>query len=233
MTQAPPFSFVVPVINKPHLALSFVQNLSSTQPYGEWEIIFVDNGSEVPTRGVLQMLSAHYAPYIRVVTNEKNEGFGVANNIGAAHRTGSGAIIFTQTDVHFGGDVLSTLKGIADTSIYGPRLLAHDTGWNKFGDTVIPYLEGWFLAVRTELWGRLQHFDPIYFPADYEDVDLSYAATRCGVHLTELPLPIKHEHMGSAGWSQFKDREQTTIRHRELFRLKWGLHDELEPVPGP
>lgn len=220
---APSFSFVVPVINKPQLALTFVQNLSSTQPYGEWEIVFVDNGSEGPTRAVLQMLSKHYAPYVRVVTNEKNEGFGPANNIGAAHCTESGVIIFTQTDVEFQDNVLTLLKNVQHGTVYGPRLFSGDTGWNNFDGRLVPYLEGWFLALTTQTWMKSPHFDPIYWPADFEDVDWSFALAHEGVALVELALPVQHNHAGSAGWSQFQGREAITKQHRELFRQKWNL----------
>lgn len=219
----PPFSFVVPVINKPQLATDFIANLSTTQKYGEWQITFIDNGSEAPTRGVLQMLERHYAPYVKVITNEHNEGFGPANNQGAALLTEPGIVIFTQTDVTFHGDVLSPLGHIAHGTFYGPRLLTSDTGWNTFAGQVIPYLEGWFLACTTDTWQRGPKFDPIYVPADFEDVDLSYAATQQGMALVELPLPVQHNHSGAAGWSQFQGREQVTIAHRALFARKWNL----------
>jgi O-antigen biosynthesis protein len=220
----PLISFIVPVLNGPGLTLEFLQNLTAQNcGYGEkYEVIFVDNGSNQATQNVLAMLQNHNPDCVRIVRNETNEGFGPANNIGSAYARGN-VLVFTQTDVVFSGDTVTLLESVEDLTLYGSRLLSHDTGWNKFGSVVVPYLEGWFLACTRKTWDILEGFDPIYVPADFEDVDLSYTAILKGVLLQQLPLPVRHDHMGKAGWSQFTEREKVTIQHRELFRQKWGL----------
>lgn len=218
-------SFIVPVFNESNMVFKFLQNVAGTQPWDEYEVLFVDNGSQQPTQQVLTMLKQRYTPIVQVVRNERNEGFGPANNIGAEHAQNS-ILVFTQPDVDFEGSVVPAVQRAVDNddTLYGARLLASNTGWNSFGELVIPYIEGWFIACTKSCFQRLGGFDPIYVPADFEDIDLSYTAVKAGMQLQELKLPVAHRHMGASGWDQLNvNRGAITTQHRELFRKKWGL----------
>lgn len=216
-------SVVVPVFNTPNLVQSFWDQFMYK---GELEFVFVDNGSDKPTADALRALrQANLGASIQIIRNAFNLGFGPANNLGAAAATGR-ILVFTQLDVAVKGDLRLACKYVKEGTLYGARLLANDTGWNNFNGRIVPYLEGYFLACTRTTWDLIGGFDPQYFPADFEDVDLSFAATQKGVPLSMLiGAKTEHNHPGQAGWSQYKDekREAVTLRNRSLFRKKWSL----------
>ncbi len=218
-------SIILTVFNKGSLVNGFfLQKAPQGAPH---EFIIVDNGSRKATTGVLNYLAQQF-DNVRVIFNEENLGFGVANNIGAEHAHGD-ILVFTQPDVQLKGDVTTLLSSVVDGELYGHVLYNHDTGWNVFhkkGQKVtVPYLAGYFLACTSNTWKELGGFDPIYWPADFEDVDLSYNAAQKGIELVATPFPILHPNFGST-WAQFDDRASYTIKNRTKFLRKWRFDSE-------
>ena len=81
-SPAPRVSVVVPLYNGLPLTQAMVASLQATLPAGlGHEIILVDDGS---TDGTREWLATLRDPPFRVVLNERNLGFAVANNRGAA-----------------------------------------------------------------------------------------------------------------------------------------------------
>jgi O-antigen biosynthesis protein len=80
-------SFLIPLYNCLAHTQAMLASLRSTLPTGlTYEIIFIDDGSSDGTRAWLASLAAD--PAVRVVLHEKNSGFAVANNSGAAQARG-------------------------------------------------------------------------------------------------------------------------------------------------
>lgn len=215
-------SIILTVFNKGELVTNFFsRNVHQMAPH---EYILVDNGSRRRTAAKLDFLAAR--ENIQVIHNNDNLGFGVANNIGAEAAHGD-ILVFTQPDVHLLGDItLPLATHVEDGALYGHVLFDYDTGWNVFqngeGRVVVPYLAGYFLACTPTTWSQIGGFDPIYWPADFEDVDLSLTATKKGIPLRTLPFQIEHPHFGST-WAQFDDRKSYTIKNQQRFMDKWGL----------
>ena len=219
-------SFMITVLNRPDNLIKFFQTMPHQSQRHEW--IIIDNGSEDFTKQVEYWLQGQF-PNVKLIENDENRGFGPANNQGAELAQGN-ILVFTQPDVEFHGDVTKYLEPdvLFTDYLYGHQLLNYDTGWNRFGERVISYLTGYFLACDAPTWARLGGFDPTYWPADFEDVDLSYTAVQKGIRLQTLDVPISHAHFGST-WSQFPNREEVTRRNRKLFAQKWSLY---EPSAG-
>jgi GT2 family glycosyltransferase len=212
-------SFILTVYNRQDLLSSFFERMPKQTIEHEW--IIVDNGSGAATRQLEYWLQSQY-PNVTIISNETNTGFGPANNQGVAHAKYD-TLVLTQPDVTFHGDVSKYVGGnLYDYILYGHQLLNYDTGWNRFGDLVVPYLTGYFLACTRPTWNTIGGFDPIYWPADFEDVDLSYTAVLKNITLKQIDVPISHAHFGST-WSQFDDREKYTRVNRARFALKWNL----------
>jgi len=118
------------------------------------------------------------------------------------------------------------VRQVADNLSHGERaliggiLLSHDTGWNKFGDKLFPYLEGWLLGARSMDWQVLEGFDTRFVPHIFEDVDLSTLALKYGYELIPLNNPGLH-HMTGQTIKYGAERDQLTKEHQEKFRLKW------------
>jgi len=212
-------SFILTVLNRPDNLGKFFQYMPKQSLEHEW--IVVDNGSEATTKQLEYWLQQRY-PNLTLIENEHNEGFAAGNNMGVPLAKGE-TLVFTQPDVEFKADVTRYIDGtLLDNVLYGHQLLNYDTGWNRFGDVVVPYLTGYFIACTSKTWALLGGFDELYYPADFEDVDLSYKATQLGMPLKVLDVPVSHNHFGST-WSQFPNREKTTKKNRRLFAAKWGF----------
>jgi O-antigen biosynthesis protein len=195
--------------------LQMYQNYRDRQ---DVEFIVVDNGSIDNTPSLLASYISKM-DNLRIVTNKQNEGFPVACNQGAREAIGD-ILLFLNNDTMIFGDYITHLKhAVNDRVVVGPELNKHNTGWNQFGDSIIPYVAGWCLALTKASYEQLGGFDERYTPCDYEDMDLCYHATKEGYELLKVDLPIRHISGGSA----MPDRLAITERNRGKFREKWGL----------
>lgn len=165
---------------------------------------------------------------IRYHENKTNLGFGGAMNLGAKHADGD-LLIFFSDDVIIAGNFLPEVKGKFERDsriLLGGEIVNFPGGWNEFDvkgqHFYIPYCNGWFLCATKETWEESGGFDPIYYPFDYEDLDISTRYLEMGCDLYALNSNLLH-HMGgvsivSAGF----DRSKYTREHRELYIKKWG-----------
>jgi GT2 family glycosyltransferase len=184
------------------------------------EFVVVDNGSNGQTVEVLKRLSAVPQLPLKLILNIGNKGFGPGNNQGVEASMGS-VLIITQPDVILKEDVAEKAREANDYFLYGPQLNDYDTGWNRFGTTIVPYLNGHFLVCTRKTWDVIGGFDSRYYPTDFEDVDLSYTAVQKGVELVQTPYNVMH--LSSGSWSLRSDRLQVTRNNRKVFAQKWGL----------
>lgn len=217
-------SIIVPVWNKSQLTHQFLVNhWLYLQDRDGLEIIVIDNGSKDSTSQLISSWRARWGDRLRVISNEENRGFGPANNQGAEIAKGK-ILIFMSNDVIVSGDYISPIVASLQNhprSLVGASLHDHDTGWNKFGKELIPYLAGWCVAMTKDTFIALGGWDERYVPSDYEDVDLSYTAIHQGRGLVHLLLPLAH--ISGVSATQLPDRQAMTLKHRELFKEKWRL----------
>lgn len=78
-------SIITALFNKLELTQEFWTSLEAHPPSGEWEIIWIDDGS---TDGTRQWLSTLPGPRHRVILNDRNLGYAASNNRGAQAATG-------------------------------------------------------------------------------------------------------------------------------------------------
>lgn len=200
------------------------------------EILIADNGS-TNKELMLTLGAASYDPDFRVERINENLGFGGGFNE-AVKRSKGDIIYLISDDVQIYGDFLGHIERELQDRVWcsmwndpdeihgivvGQALIDHDAGWNKFGETKVPYLMGFFLAMAREIWDSLGGFDAEAFhPCDYEDVDLSYRAAKKGFDLIKLPnLPITHLVAGTIGYNP--QRFEHTVKMRAAFAKKWDL----------
>lgn len=221
----PRLSIIVPVWNKAELTWRFIQGFAQYGNFANAELVVVDNGSVDNTPAILEKWMKVYPGKITPVRLEQNEGVSAGYNTGAEHAKSS-YLLFMNNDVQVHGDIttllIQALMDQSDKKLYGAHLVAHDGRWNRFGDVLIQYLEGWYLGCSKEVFKELGGFDVRYSPCDYEDVDFSYAAIQKGYKLQRLDVPASHMSVGSSA-SQLDDRLGITKRNRKRFRTKWSL----------
>jgi len=218
-------SIITPVWNRADLTMSFLYaNWSLYAARPEVEFVVVDNGSTDHTPIVMKQFKGIMGDRLTTHRNEVNRGFGGGHNQGAA-LAGGDVLIFLSNDVKPQGDyvtpILEALEEDLD-ALVGPEMLRHDTGWNVFDGKVIAYLAGHCIACRRDTWDFLGGWDERYFPCDYEDIDLSYGAFKCGFPLVEVSLPLVHL-FGQSAQALDGGREAITMKSRAKFIEKWGL----------
>ena len=110
-------SFLIPLYNCLAHTQAMLASLRATLPRGlTHEIIFIDDGSTDGTHDWLNTLAAD--PVIRVVLHEKNAGFAVANNSGAALARGE-FLALLNNDLILTPQWLEPI--LAAHHAYGPR----------------------------------------------------------------------------------------------------------------
>lgn len=220
-------SIVIPVYKNADLLINILGGLWKYERDGIDELIVVDDASEdIEITDAVNEAGLAGLP-IKTLINKRNIGFTLSANKGlrATYReVGERRSVFLiSSDVSINGKFIDQANDLifgARRTLVGHKLLFGNTGWNKFGDKVFEYLEGYFLACTSDGWRDLGYFDVNYAPHDFEDVDLSTHAKRSGYKLEALNNPvIVHKGGGSIGYS--KEREEITNRNREYFRSKW------------
>jgi GT2 family glycosyltransferase len=159
---------------------------------------------------------------VRVYRFEENVGFLRAANKGLKKATGDIKILISNDVRIYQPFCQQVIQLLADNSkrLIGNHFHAGDTGWNKFGDHVFPYLAGYFLGATAGTWEYLEYFDERYIPCDYEDVDLSTKALMGGVQVTSLSLP-GIVHIGGQTIKYGAEREAQTNINKRKFEEKW------------
>jgi hypothetical protein len=206
------------------------------QTYRDFEIIVVDNAS---TDGSVELLQRDY-PSIRLIENQNNVGFAVANNQALAHCRGR-LVALLNNDTAAAPDWLGRLvaaleahpdaAGACGTTVALnepdrviftlPKIDPHSARaiWVKQASplTDVDYLSGSGMLVRRAVIDQLGFFDPVYV-AYYEETDWCARALRAGYRLLYVPeAVIAHKEMGSAS-SEFHAYQMA--RNRLRFALK-------------
>ena len=188
------------------------------------EVLVVDNGSEDDTvyKGLKFWKKSGLLP-IKVLSLEENLGFCGGANAGLKEATGD-MVALLSNDVRVYNrsafDFIAECATRDEPVLIGDTLYDYDTGWNKFGDRLFPYLGGYFLASNG--WDKLGYFDTDYYPYDYEDVDLSSKAMNYQPNIPLLTVPprcIGHTGGGTIGFNP--KRLEQTMKNQQVFKDKW------------
>jgi len=226
----PRFSILLLVYNQPdHLKNRMREITACLGARDDTEVLILDNGSTVAmVRVEAARIAAEHAgnPLFAMTRLVPNKGFhGGFNHL--AKMAHGDILIFLSSDVAVKGDIIGPLTDYYaipgnEQTIVAHRIVDWKAGWNQFGDTLVPYPEGYFLAIPRDVWDAFGGFDGIYHPSDFEDVDLGMWADRTGTPLIAMPqLPVVHQGAGTIG--QSPDRFEHTVAMRALFASKWGL----------
>jgi GT2 family glycosyltransferase len=236
---------VIPIYNQWALCHELLWNLFRKERENIASITLVNDCSTDPEveGGIRWWCSEYGSKYpIYSQTNLENQGFLKSSNTGIVKcltanglmkdgvvESSEDIIILISTDVLVHGKFISQIIDIISTnpkSLVGGILYSSDTGWNKFGDKLFQYIEGWLLATTVNGWIKdLQLLDERYAPSDYEDVDLSTTALSLGYELVPLNnVSIKHLGGKSIGYSD--ERFAQTKINQKKFEEKWIPHTD-------
>jgi GT2 family glycosyltransferase len=243
--------FVFPEVSQPDVSIVVVTYqgakwigraldalLENTEP--RYEVIVVDNGSTDSTTAILAQVEN-----ATLVFNERNYGFGIGNNQGAAHARAR-HLLFLNQDVFVHPGWLEPLLERIDSDegigAVGPMLLNLDgslqcagAGVSRSGATVcygegddprrseyrfprvVDYLAGACLLVRRRAFEEVRGFDPAYGLAYFEDTDLCFALAAQGYRSLYEPSSVATHVRGIPGEALLRVAE----RNRTFFERRW------------
>jgi GT2 family glycosyltransferase len=220
------------------------------------EVVVVANG---PSAAHLASTITPQSSLVRLVISAANLGFGGGCNRGAAEAYGE-LLVFLNDDIEVLPGWLETLVETADrhadagavgSLILFPDGVIQEAGaiaWRD-GSTLcvgrgesletnsydfvraVNYCSACSLLVRRQPWDALGGFDPRYFPAYYEDVDLCFGLARAGFRTLFQPRS-RAIHRETAS-STTPRRDFLVLRNRETFRRKWARQLEACDVAAP
>lgn len=257
-SDRPRISILIPVFNKVEYTAACLDSISE-HTSGEFEVIVVDDCSGEETVTYLERCEG-----IRVIRNETNAGFIASCNRGAAAARGE-FLVFLNNDTTVTRDwleaLIDTFELFPDTGAVGARLVYPDgtlqeaggivfndgSGWNygRGERAELPqynfaseadYVSGACLAIRREVFARLDGFDSHYAPAYYEDTDLCFRLREHGLRVICQPACTIIHHEGvSSGTDESTGIKRYQRVNREKFIERWRetLAHQPPPVPGP
>lgn len=220
-------SIILLAYNKWNLIGSRILDLRSYMPWERCELVWIDNAStEEGVRTASKYWSQNFNRPIQFHQLETNLFFSGGFNYGVSKAKGRNVLLLS-TDVkintpNFAQNVLNVLE--SGKILAGGRVIDWDTGWNTHTINgkryIVPYCEGYALAISKENWEELGGFDEkLYTPYDYEDIDLSMNALSKGFQLKPLPAE-DYYHLGGQSIPR-EGRESITIQHKHNFIEKW------------
>lgn len=215
------------------------------QTYTEFEIILVDNNSSDDS---ISFVTSQF-PSVRIIQNEKNVGFGVANNIGVKHAIGT-YILLLNNDVWVESNFLEKLIlrykekkcdviGPCETEYDSPKFipyyitidpLGHQTYFfNENLQRKTFYLNGACVLLKKSLFERSSGFDEIIFMY-CEEVDLFWRFHLMGATVYQDQTIFFHHASGGSRKKSKHSLYQTFLwrnQHQLYMLLKnytvWNL----------
>ena len=200
-------------------ATSFLKYHSLDRDQINFEFVFVENSGQPELREVVQPLRE--SGYDVLVVDSKNEGFGIACNLGARHSTGD-LLLFVNPDIQFLSN-LDPLAEFAANASWGTvrqltpqgkmysidlfpeyknlffELVQGHRFVNKYPNVFLKrcYVAGSFLVVERKLFERSGGFNPAFF-LYYEEAELCRRLQVIhGPPLIEGRVSVVHEAFGS------------------------------------
>lgn len=225
-------SIIIPFYNHWKLCNDRLMELFRLLPNtpGKYEVVVYNDGSSKLESSDAQHGISFWSDNpkfsLLYVVGDENRGFGYAMNSGVEISSGD-IICLLSNDVVVSIDFTEEVEKLLQENnrrLLG-EVLSHDTGWNTIDKTIIPYVNGWFVACTREVFDELEGFDWLtYGIADYEDIDLSLKAYFAGVELKQLECMRFNglRHMGAQTLNYGEERLKQTNANRKKFVAKWS-----------
>jgi GT2 family glycosyltransferase len=234
-------SFIIPLFNCLELTQACLASLQATLPPGlAHEIILVDDGSTDGTRAWLQTLGSPY----RVVLNERNSGYAIANNRGAAIARGDVLALLNNDLVllpHWlepmlrahrrlgsrAGLIGNIQRDVASGAVDHVGIVINRQGKPEHVRAPpaplarlfapvrhVPAVTGACLLLDRALWQQLGGFDEGFVNGG-EDIDLCYRARAIGrINAVALRSVVRHHISASPGRKRRDEQNSYRLVHR-------------------
>lgn len=219
------FSFIVINYNTFELTSACLKSIIENFPKEEFEVILVDNDSNVSD---LALLKSRFGGQVRIISNDKNLGFAKANNQGAKFAKGD-YLFFLNSDTIISRDILTPLKENLqrnlEVGIIAPQLVLKNGDEQPYSYGLdkktgeISWVSGAALIIRKELFNNIGGWDEKFFMY-FEDVDLCRRAIDCEYKIIRN-LEIKITHLVGGSPIPYYRRKFFYYRSKIIFLLKY------------
>jgi glycosyltransferase involved in cell wall biosynthesis len=232
----PDLSLIIPVYNEEaNLPLLYDSIKKALEPLQQnWEVVFVDDGSQDGSLGVLKSLAEKDPARIRAVAFRRNFGQTAAITAGIDHSQGD-TIVLLDADMQNDPDDIPILLAKLDEgydlvsgwrkdrkdnrltrtipSIFANGLISWVTGvhLHDYGCTLKAYRRDALEGFR--LYGEMHRFIPVF-------------AHSVGARITEIPVRHHHRKFGEANYGL----ERTLKVILDLFTVKFLLNYSHKPM---
>lgn len=247
---APDASIIVPVYGQLPWTLNCLHGLLSHESDIRREIIVVDDQSPDDSLLHLSRIAG-----IRLIRNLRNLGFLRSCNAAAREVRGNTIVLLNNDTRVLPGwlnGLLSGLASLPNAGLVGSKMLFPEatlqeagaimwrdgSAWNYGRDDdpnrpeycharVVDYISGASIALRREVWDRLEGFDEAYVPAYCEDADLGMRINRLGLSCWYQPSSrVIHYEGRTSGTDTTLGVKSHQVTNSRRFLLRW--HKELE-----
>lgn len=228
------YSLVIPNYNGSKLLENNLPKVIKTAKNSE--IIVVDDAS---TDNSIEIVEEKF-PQVKLVKHKENLRFARACNSGVTAARGE-IIVLLNTDLypeenflerlgpHFKDEkvfavgcleIVDSQKRGKSTGKFNKGLLVHSQASNmKPGPTLWAF--GGSAAFRKDMWIKLGGMDPLYHPAYWEDIDLSYRAWKRGWKVLFEPSSRVHHQPESTNLSVFGEDRIKRIASKNQILFVW------------
>lgn len=213
---------------------------------GNYELIFVDNGSVDETRQYLAQLQNN-DPTIQVVTNPKNLGFAAGNNQGIALATGDYVLLLNNDVILTDGwleRMIACMESDPSVGVVGPvtnnavgqqlmrvSLKQDDGAIQKHAcQQTLKNAGSWFethriigfcFLMKREVVERAGTLDERFGPGGYEDYDYCLRIKQAGYKIM-VASDVFIYHIGGHGYSKNNlDYDKLRTQNIQIFIDKW------------
>lgn len=236
------FSIIIVNYNTKELIKNCLDSIFSDCPMSHFEIIVIDNNSQDNS---VEMLKKDFGDKIKLIVNNKNIGFGSANNQAAKIAQGE-YLFFLNSDTIVKSDILSPIKQFLDNNkeaaVVSPKLLLEDgseqeRAYGKFPTLFnvvaekfknqkikeikpfeVDWVSGAALIIRKDIFYKINGFDEKFFMY-FEDIDLCKRVKELNYKIIILPSVLVN-HLVARSECKVDIRKKIYYKSQEIFFSK-------------
>ncbi len=211
LPEKPLVSVIIPVFGKAEYTYQCLRSLMSHMTGYSFEVIVVDDASSDITREMLNSIGG-----IRVIRNDRNEGFVRSCNAGARAAKGRLLVMLNNDTIVRPGwldELVETFNCVPSAGLVGSKLVYPDGRLQEAGGIIwqdgsgcnygrmqdpespeynymrdVDYCSGASIMIEKELFDSLGGFDESFSPAYGEDSDLAFRVREAGRRVIYQPL---------------------------------------------